>query len=182
MMKNILLLLWVCVSVSAWGQVKEDTLTKVKKPHGMQFADVLAQHKGALIFINEKEYQGKIEDIKADSVDQLSFIHGEDALKIYGKKATNGAYLITYKEAPLIDDVILPLPKSKPRLPLYILDGKVITAQQLNVIKPDDIDNSVELYDLVSIAKYGKAGKNGVLIITSKAEAKRQKEAKQITN
>jgi hypothetical protein len=179
MRKLVLLLLVVLASVSAFAQTP-DALPKAKK-RGMHFADLLAEHKGALILINDKEYLGKIEDINADSVDQISFIQGEDAAKIYGKKATKGAFLLTYKEPPLNDnDLILPLPKNK--LLLYILDGKVVTREQSEAVNPVDIADYTHLHDLVSISKYGKAGENGVVIITTKAAAKQKSIQKEKTN
>jgi len=175
MMKKLVVILFVFVSVSVSAQTR-DTSSNSAKPRGMQFADVFAEHKGALIFINDKEYKGRIEDLKADSIDQISFIHGKDAVKIYSKKAAEGVFLINYKYAPPVDKIDLPLRKTEYKRPLYILDDKVITEEQMKAVKPDDIENVVELYELLSIAKYGKAGENGVLVITTKAAAKKQKE------
>lgn len=182
MMKKLVSILLVFVSIGVFAQAP-DTLAKAKKPHGMQFADVLAEHKGALILLGGKEYLGKITDLKGDSVDQISFIHAKDAVKMYGKKAAKGVFLINYKEQPFDNnDVLLPLPKNKRNPMLYILDDKVITEEQSDAVNPDDIDDYRILKELVSIAKYGKAGENGVVIITTKAAAKKQKDQQKAKN
>lgn len=55
-----------------------------------------------------------------------------------------------------------------PNPPLFILDGKEITAEQMKQIKPADIEAIQVLKDKTSTDKYGEKGKNGVVIITLK--------------
>jgi TonB family protein len=53
--------------------------------------------------------------------------------------------------------------------PLYILDGKEITKEQLEkAITPEEIDNISVLKNESATAVYGEKGKNGVVIITRK--------------
>ncbi len=62
----------------------------------------------------------------------------------------------------------LPLENTtKTNEPLIILDGAAITAA-LASISPETIESITVLKDIAAIEKYGEAGKNGVLIITSK--------------
>jgi|GEM_PF-753918 len=56
--------------------------------------------------------------------------------------------------------------------PLYIMDGKKITAEEMKAISAGDIESISVLKDKSGIEKYGTAGKNGVVLITSKAAAK----------
>ena len=72
--------------------------------------------------------------------------------------------------------------------PLTILDGKEMDKEEWKLIQPDLIESVTVLKDSAALIKYGKKGKNGVLIITTtplksqetryelrgKAEAKRQ--------
>ncbi len=52
--------------------------------------------------------------------------------------------------------------------PLYIINGKEITAEKMNKISPNDIASINVVKDKTAIEKYGKKGKNGVVIITLK--------------
>lgn len=57
--------------------------------------------------------------------------------------------------------------------PLYILDNEVFTAD-IKTISPDTIESISILKDLTAISLYGDQGKNGVVVITSKAASKKQ--------
>ncbi|HEY0743176.1 MAG TPA: TonB-dependent receptor plug domain-containing protein [Chryseosolibacter sp.] len=48
---------------------------------------------------------------------------------------------------------------------LFIVDGKEINQDQLNAIKPSDIESITVLKDSAAIAPYGDRGKRGVVII-----------------
>jgi ABC-type Fe3+-hydroxamate transport system substrate-binding protein len=176
MMKKLILILLVCVSFGAFAQTGKDTSANSAKPHGMQFAEVLAQHKGALIVIDGKVYNGKIEDIKADNIVSMDFLKGEDAVGIYGPRSTNGVFLLTSKLSLPNDDELLPPPPKVEQKPMIVLDGKVITWEELTRLNPDDVEEVVKLNNRTGTAKYGKAGENGVMLITTKAAAKKQKE------
>lgn len=64
--------------------------------------------------------------------------------------------------------------------PLFILDGKEITKEQLEkAIAPEDIDNISVLKNESATAIHGEKGKNGVVYITSKKAAAAKKEAGQ---
>lgn len=54
--------------------------------------------------------------------------------------------------------------------PLYILDGKTISPNPLGEIKSEDIESIEVLKDQAATELYGDAGKNGVIIITSKGK------------
>ena len=49
--------------------------------------------------------------------------------------------------------------------PLFVLDGKEINQDQLNAIKPSDIESITVLKDSSATAPYGDRGKRGVVII-----------------
>ncbi len=55
-----------------------------------------------------------------------------------------------------------------PNPPLFILEGKEITAEQMKQIKPADIEAIQVLKDKTATDKYGEKGKNGVVIIKLK--------------
>ncbi|RDB04291.1 TonB family protein [Runella aurantiaca] len=85
----------------------------------------------------------------------------------------------TEKQVHLIDDTpnlkITSLPKSEP---IYILDGKEMTQEQLNkIITPDEIDNISILKNESATSIHGEKGKNGVVYITTKQHAKTKEQA-----
>ena len=58
--------------------------------------------------------------------------------------------------------------------PLYVLDGKVIKQEEMSSINPKKIESISVLKDKSSTALYGKAGENGVILITTKKKSKFQ--------
>jgi TonB family protein len=52
--------------------------------------------------------------------------------------------------------------------PLYVVDGKEITREDINKVNPNDIESISVLKDSSATAKYGDKGKNGVIEITTK--------------
>lgn len=59
--------------------------------------------------------------------------------------------------------------KDNPNLPIFILDGFQITAQQLYDMDPNRIENVTILKDAAASALYGSRAANGVVVITSVA-------------
>jgi len=55
--------------------------------------------------------------------------------------------------------------------PLYVIDGKILKGSDFNktVIKPEDINSITVLNGKSATDKYGTAGANGVILITTKA-------------
>jgi outer membrane receptor for ferrienterochelin and colicin len=58
--------------------------------------------------------------------------------------------------------------------PLCFLDGKKFSADSLSLIDPNSIESVEVVKGLSAKEKYGDAGKNGVLIITRKEEARKE--------
>ena len=58
--------------------------------------------------------------------------------------------------------------KTDGKEPLYLIDGKEITREEMNNISPETIDKVEVLKGDSATEKYGDKGKNGVVIITTK--------------
>lgn len=52
--------------------------------------------------------------------------------------------------------------------PLYVIDGKTVEDFEMATIAPESIDKIQILKNLTATALYGKAGENGVIVITTK--------------
>ena len=53
---------------------------------------------------------------------------------------------------------------------LYILDGREVTAEEVNQMEPNDIESITVLKDDNAVKTYGEKGKNGVIIIKTKSK------------
>lgn len=60
------------------------------------------------------------------------------------------------------------------RNPIYILDGKEISEEELNKINPQNIVSVTVFKDEKAIEKYGDKGKNGVVVMVSKKTSNNQ--------
>jgi TonB-dependent SusC/RagA subfamily outer membrane receptor len=65
---------------------------------------------------------------------------------------------------------------------LYVVDGEPMTAEQVNLISPNDILSVDVLKGERAIALYGEKGKNGVIIITTKKSLEAITQVKARTN
>lgn len=54
--------------------------------------------------------------------------------------------------------------------PLVLIDGKKATTEEMKKIDPETISNVEVFKDSVSVSKFGKEGKNGVVVITKKSK------------
>jgi len=66
--------------------------------------------------------------------------------------------------------------KLKAIKPLYVLNGKEITEEQMKAVNPETIESINVLKDASAIAKYGVKGKNGIVEIFTKTSKINKKE------
>jgi bla regulator protein BlaR1 len=124
---------------------------------------LLNSKKKRLIIIDGKEItKEQMEAIDPNDIGFISILKDKKVTKKYGQKGENGVILITTKKEKL--------PSNDENPPLYILGDKEITKEQMEAINPNTIDAVNVLKDAKATEKYGKKGKNGVIIITLKKE------------
>ncbi len=135
--------------------------------------------------------------ISADNIKSINVLKGEQAIKKYDNDGKNGVVEITLKELQRKDQLPnrdwsninasqnLPQTKSLElangvkvefkgnidtavanKTPLYILNGVIIP--KIDKIPPTDIESISIMKDPSSTSLYGNAGKNGVVLITTK--------------
>lgn len=132
------------------------------------------------IYIDGKKYDYAIMDLLDQSkIASVDVIKGEKALKEYN--AANGVILIKTKGAsekgiePGIkfrsskDQIVLS--PSKPSDPLIIVDGKVMSKEQLSKLAPDEIDNINVVKGEKALNEYNAP--NGVIIVETKSGKKK---------
>jgi len=106
---------------------------------------------------------GRISNIELDSIDvttirSIEVRQGQSFMDDYGVLAKNGVILIKTK-----DYIKQNTPENQNTEPLILLNGEIYTSG-LNTIDVSIIETMTVLKD---ISTYGKAGSNGVILITT---------------
>lgn len=115
-----------------------------------------------------------IKKIDQSTIEAIDVLKGQKAIDKYGEEGKNGVVIITLKkegvskENPDIKGLIEPLNQSTKEPPLYIVEGKEITKEEMKKIDPKTIDNINVLKDESATKKYGDKGKNGVVEVNLK--------------
>ncbi len=123
-----------------------------------------------LVYIDGVE--GDINSIDENDIESFSILKDAAATSLYGERGKNGVILITTKNGSEVSEhqtvKVNDLPADKQ--PMIILDGKEITADQIQTLDRGKIASISVLKDASATAVYGEGGKNGVILITSKKE------------
>jgi len=109
---------------------------------------------------------GRISNIELDSIDvatigNIEVRQGQSFTDDYGVLAKNGVIRIETK-----DYIKQNTPENQNNEPLILLNGEVYTSG-LNTIDVSIIETITVLKDISATKTYGKAGTNGVLLITT---------------
>jgi hypothetical protein len=122
----------------------------------------------------EKMPEGwKPDSISPDKIAAIDVVKGEQAVRLFGTRGANGVIAIMLKEYQLhfeLKDTLNLTDKNGEYKPVYVLDGKEVTAEIVGALNPERIEAvSVHKGDEVT-RSYGDKGKNGVIVITLKKE------------
>jgi TonB-dependent SusC/RagA subfamily outer membrane receptor len=119
-----------------------------------------------LVVINGRISGWDIGKVDPNNISSLDIRKSESAVADYGALAKNGVIVVTTKDFKSGDTTYT-------RKPLVIVDGELFTAE-LNSISPTRIQSIDVLKAKSKTELYGRAGKNGVIIITTKNPSKPQ--------
>lgn len=144
--------------------------------------------KAPLIFLNgNKINPEEMNDIAPNTIKSITILKDEEATKKYGDTNGNGVLLILSNDPSYVksksgqltslsknqnkktNNISIATTKSDSN-PLYILDGKEITAEELHAINTNSIESINVLKDKKATEKYGEKGNNGVIIVNLKKE------------
>ncbi|WP_290791373.1 M56 family metallopeptidase [Flavihumibacter sp. UBA7668] len=138
-----------------------------------------------IYFVDGKEWdKDDISLIDPKRIKAINVLKGENATAVYGEKAKDGVLLIetkrgdareetinkTIPDNPLEPITVVGYAKPAGLPPLYIVDGKEMSADEFKQIKPESIESIMVWKDKKAIDKYGSKGKNGVLVIELKKQ------------
>ena len=123
-----------------------------------------------LIIVDKKEMSK--DDFAKLPPEEITHIYvlkpeSQAAIEVYGEKGKNGVIEVTTKNATT----------ASTHDPLVIVDNKEVTKEEYEKIAPEKIDHIDVLKPESQAAKelYGDKGKNGVIVITTKAAQKKKK-------
>ena len=122
-----------------------------------------------LIIVDKKEMSK--DDFAKLPPEEITHIYvlkpeSQAAIEVYGEKGKNGVIEVTTKNATT----------ASTHDPLIIVDKKEVTKEEYEKINPQEIDHIDVLKPESKAAKelYGDKGKNGVIVITTKAAQKKK--------
>ena len=146
------------------GDEAEKTFTMVGDADG---SIIVSKNLGPLMIVDGKEVSEEgMALIKSEDVASVNvFEPGSKIAEKYGEKASKGVVIVTTKSAIT----------AKASEPLVVVDGKEVSQAYMNKVKPEEIDHIDVLKPESKAAKelYGEKGKNGVIVITTKAAQKK---------
>lgn len=105
----------------------------------------------------------KLNDIDPNSIESMSVIKDENAVKTYGEKAKNGVIEISLKKGFRLSGTV-------DSVSLYIVDGVEMTPAEFAKmnIDPEKIESIEVLKNEHAVRLYGEKARNGVIIIKLK--------------
>jgi TonB-dependent SusC/RagA subfamily outer membrane receptor len=121
--------------------------------------------KDPLIVINGKISNINLSSLEPCDIESMSVSKSQAAKDAYGILAENGVISIITK-----DYITTESQKDQPTKPLVLVDGEVYT-NNLDSIDVQEIESVSVRKDKSAIELYGKAGENGVILITTKEKA-----------
>lgn len=98
------------------------------------------EHDRPFVLVNDNVYNGRLQDLKPQSILDISVVKSKGAKMMYGQKAAAGALIIKTKQALPADlpGTLLPLPKQQPNQKAFVLNEEV-TYGKVSDIDPETI-------------------------------------------
>jgi len=126
--------------------------------------------KDPLIVINGNISDVKLSSIPVTDIKSLTVSKSQASIDSYGILAENGVISIITKDYIKTDSQ-----KDQPSEPLILVNGKVFTSS-LDSINIQEIESLTVRKDKSATTPYGKAGENGVILITTKEKTFNKKQ------
>jgi TonB-dependent SusC/RagA subfamily outer membrane receptor len=123
------------------------------------------EKKDPLIVVNGKISNIKLSSLNPNDIESIAVSKSAGYKDAYGILAENGVISITTK-----DYIKTESQNDQPAKPLVFVDGEVYT-NSLDSLSVDKIQSVSVRKDKSAINLYGKAGENGVILITTKERA-----------
>ncbi len=118
--------------------------------------------KDPLIIINGKISNIKLSSLNPSDIESMSVSKSQASKDAYGILSENGVISITTKNYVKTESS-----KDHPSGPLIFVDGEVYTSS-LDSIIIQEVESVTVIKDKSATVTYGKAGENGIILITTK--------------
>ena len=176
-MKILTCILFSLFTAGVFAQSRDTIYADSSKKLVMKDAELPANR--SLILIDDVIYKGLLKDIDTETIVSIDVLKPEGGKEIYGEAGKNGVILIkTNKSTTLgpefntrVANEKLPLNPNKKRL--MVVDGMIDTGK-FSDIDPQNILSLDTLGNPEATNIYGDQGKNGVILITTVTEGKRE--------
>jgi hypothetical protein len=120
-----------------------------------------------LIYIDGKiSTPAELEAIPASKISSVDILKGDKLDDIIDAKGKTAMINVQLKPVDLPEIII----HSKKTNPLYIIDGKESTKENLDKVNPERIEDVRVIKESTSLQVYGEKGRNGVVIVNLKPE------------
>ncbi|ATA91700.1 hypothetical protein CGC56_05635 [Capnocytophaga canimorsus] len=153
---------------------KQDSLS-VKTPNVKIACKESDKVENPLIIVDKKEVtSSELKALSHENIENISILKDEKAIEIYGEKAKYGVVIVTtkMKNAPTSENKqnISTITDSSVSVDetLVVMDGKVISHEELQAYDPNKILLVEVLKDQKSLEKYGAKDKKAVILVTTK--------------
>jgi TonB-dependent SusC/RagA subfamily outer membrane receptor len=176
-MKKLIVVFSLLISVGAYAQKADSAKKEVRISTGNSYSSL-----PPLVIVDGKKYKGDIKDMNANDIESMEVLKDASSKKLYGEAAKNGVILVTTKQGKALalkrSQTITTKADSASMKPLYIIDDKPSTGIQN--LDPNDIDSISVVKDASEEAQNTAAGKNGVVIVITKAYKKKKEAEKAV--
>jgi TonB-dependent SusC/RagA subfamily outer membrane receptor len=173
-MKKLIVVFSLLISVGAYAQKADSAKKEVRISTGNPYDS------SPLVIVDGTKYKGDIKNINPNDIESVEVLKDASSKKLYGEAAKNGVILVTTKQGKALalkrSQTTAAKADSASTKPLYIIDDKPSTGMQN--LDPNDIDSISVVKDASEEAQNTAAGKNGVVIVITKAY-KKKKEAEE---
>jgi hypothetical protein len=134
------------------------------------FLSAQIDKKDQLIVIDGKISNINLSLLSPADIESLSISNSNKDKEAYGVLAENGVIYITTKEHKKIESQ-----EDQVLKPLVLVDGKVYT-DSLDSINIQEVESADVRKGISATKQYGKAGENGVILITTKEKTPNKKQ------
>lgn len=128
------------------------------------------EKKNPLIVINGKISNIKLSSLYPSDIESMTVSKSQAYKDAYGVLAENGVISIITKDYVKTDSQ-----NDQSSRPLVLIDGEVYT-NSLDSINIQEVESMSVIKDKSATALYGKAGENGVILITTKEKTFNKKQ------
>lgn len=141
---------------------EEDGKTIEHKANNSFFISSNGNAEPLFILNGEEISKEKMDNLKPDDIKSINVLKRESATKKYGDKGKNGVVIISS------DEIAINIKGESLETPIFMLDGKEISKEEMEKINPDAIESISVLKGDSAAKKYGEKGANGVIEIILK--------------